>query len=142
MSKTIFLVRHGIVKKYPYEDEFDTQGISFAEKLHFIIGKVKIDFIGILDNNENDTRCCKTVKKLAEINNIKPLRLTLNEISDSNMLKHNVSVICFTKNKSKGLFNIFEINYPNNSDLLYEFIYKVNLIDNSFETIKTGFSKK
>lgn len=146
MEKTIYLVRHGIVKKHPNDDVLEEQGILFSENLPILLKEEKIDFIAYV-NGKN--RCFDTIKHIVKKN------ITVNPYakSDFNMplplplieaLKYNTSIICYGKSEKKMLFKLFDICEPNDN-LLYEKIYKIQfqkISDLKIIILKTGQSKK
>ena len=137
------MVRHGIVKKYPYEDVLGEKGILFSENLHLILKDEKIDFIAYV---KGKNRCYDTIKYIEKINDIKANSYTKTEFNKSfplpiiNALKHEISIICYGKSESKALFKFFNI-CPKDNDFTYEVIYKINFLKNGLEEIPTGYSK-
>lgn len=124
--KTIYLIRHGIVKKYPDEDVLEKKELLFSVNLPLIL-KEKIDFIAYV-NGKN--RCYDTIKHLENINNIKAnsyinaefnMQLPLPYIE---AIQHDISVICYGKSEKNKLFKLFDI-FESNDDYLYEIIYKI-----------------
>lgn len=142
-KKAIYLVRHGIVKKFPSQDEFEDSGISFAENLDKILNLDKVDFIAYVDGKN---RCKKTVEKLALINGIvsKPYNSGKyrNLIPYNDALKFDVSVICYGITEIENLLRKLKIEFKHKNEL-YEYIYKINFENNNtVEKITTGYSKR
>lgn len=141
--KTVYLVRHGIVKKYPDEDVLGEKGILFSENLHLILKDEKIDFIAYVKGKK---RCYDTIKHLEKIYVDKASSYTKAEFNMkfplplNEALKHDTAIICYGKSEKKSLFKFFKI-CPKDDDYTYEVIYKINFFNNDFEEIQTGYSK-
>ncbi|OYU84416.1 MAG: hypothetical protein CFE24_06620 [Flavobacterium sp. BFFFF2] len=142
MGKSIYLIRHGIVKKYPEIDDLDERGRSFSEKLPILLKEDKIDFIAVVKDKK---RCSETIKYLEINNGIEAKAYEKSEFKTQvpmpiiDALKHSISIICYGKTESKMLFKYFDI-HPKDTDYTYEVIYKIN-INFDVEEIPTGYSK-
>lgn len=140
--KTIYLIRHGIVKKYPNQDVLDEKGVLFSENLTILLKEEKIDFIAYVEGKK---RCYDTIKHLESINKVKAKSYKRTEFNMQiplpliPALKYNKAIICYGTKESKMLFKFFDIN-PKDKDYTYDVIYKIN-INNNIEEISTGYSK-
>lgn len=143
MDKVLYLVRHGIVEKFPRVDYLHKSGLCFAENLHNIIDRKKIDYIAIVAEKK---RCEDTIDKIAKSNNLTPDSLTKKQfkalVPYVNSLKYETSIVCYGLREKTELFEKFNIDFQNNTDILYEIIYKVNLTNDTYEEIPTGYSKR
>lgn len=124
MKKTIYLIRHGIVEKYPKHDVLDEKGKLFSENLFTLLKDDKIDFIASV---KEKNRCKDTVIKLAEANNLK-----INEYDKIDFLflkpyyealKYNTSVICYGVEEISEIFKLFSIEI--NKENKYSFYHRI-----------------
>lgn len=140
MKKTLYLIRHGLVRQYDHT-QLNENGIEFASKLPNIIDCSYINFIASVKGKD---RCKETIKKIDE--KYHPIYKEFDSNQFKNLiplqeaLKYENSVICYGYEEVIEILNEFKIKIEN-KDELYEIILKIYLENKTYQKIPTGYSK-